>query len=253
MLIEDTTPIALRVIALIATIPARRRSCERLLDELAKRQTRKPDGVVLVLDGYGNTMPSPMCPLPIIDEYRTTDLTGAGNRWLKLDSVASEDIVVCLDDDVVTTEAPTLIESLVAAVESTGGAAAAGGRTADGKPAHSGQSRGDLMYAAGCGLTVRAKHLVGLREFADEIRAAGGPDALGILGDDDALVSAFLWKTGVKIRHAAAGNIYAAPNTRASSQSAAMLARRKNPQEQKLAIKKITGWPWYAIPGAYAP
>jgi hypothetical protein len=44
-----------QVYALVATIPVpeRRRSVARLLAELAHIQTRKVDGVILVLDGYG--------------------------------------------------------------------------------------------------------------------------------------------------------------------------------------------------------
>jgi hypothetical protein len=40
-------------LALIATIPPRRASCERLLGELTQ-QTLPPAGVILCLDGYGD-------------------------------------------------------------------------------------------------------------------------------------------------------------------------------------------------------
>jgi len=241
-----------RVIALIATIPARKRSCERLLGEISK-QSQKPDGVILVLDGYGDE-PAPACSLPVIIEHRTAKALGAGLRWrvgegaLGSDGKLSpDDILVCLDDDIMLFEAPHIIRALVKAVEAGGGAAAAMGRGTDDKFAAPGAySRGDLIYAAGCGLTVRAKHLIGLPEFAAKIQADGGPDALGLLGDDDALVSAYLWKTGVKIRHAATGNIFAAPGMYATSQTAAaaQAGKRENPDAQKLAIKKATGWPW---------
>jgi hypothetical protein len=234
-----------KVIVLIATIPVRKKSCERLLEELTK-QSQVPDGVILVLDGYGDA-PAPVCPLPIIAEHRTTALAGAGQRWLALkdSAIDNEDIIICLDDDIVTIEARNLIKGLVAAVESGGGAAAAMGKDLQNKAAPPGpHSRGNLIYGAGCSLTVRAKHLIGLHEFSDIVKVAGGPDALGVLGDDDALVSAFLWKSGVVIRHASTGNIYPAPGLHSSSQTAAKAKQRVREETQKLAIKRITGWPW---------
>jgi hypothetical protein len=87
--------------------------------------------------------------------------------------------------------------------------------------------------------------LVGLDAFAAEVRAAGGPDALGICGDDDALVSAFFWKHGTRIMHTATGNIFAAPLTRTTSQTVARAKLMEAPDAQKIAIKKITGWPWF--------
>jgi hypothetical protein len=108
-------------------------------------------------------------------------------------------------------------------------------------------SRGDLIHAAGCGLAVRAKHLVGLQEFAAEIQASGGPDALGLLGDDDALVSAHLWKTGVHIVHAKTGNICGMPGTRSTSQTLARLGQHQNLDTQKHTIQRLTGWPCFKI------
>ena len=256
MSIEETAAVeappapAPRVLVLIATIPARKQFCGWLLNALAK-QTRKPDGVIFVLDGYGDA-PAPATTLPVVAEYRTTALSGAGQRWRVALDLPPEDIIICLDDDITLLEAPNLVRGLVAAIEKGGGAAAAMGRGADGKFAPPcAFSRGDIMHGLGCGLTVRAKHLVGLQAFSATVVAAGGPDALGVLGDDDALVSAYLWKTGVKIRHAATGNIYAAAGTKTTASSAAREARKENFETQKLAIKKITGWPWFAfIPGA---
>lgn len=234
-----------RVIVLVATIPARRRTCERLLAELAK-QSRVPDGVVLVLDGYGDEMPAPACPLLILAEVRTAEMSGAGNRWRCVTDFAPDDVIICLDDDTMLCEAPTLVAALTMAVVASGGASAAMGFSANGKSAPPGvHSRGDLIYAAGCGLTVRCKHLDGLEAFAKAVVAEGGPDALGVHGDDDALVSAYLWKRGVNIRHAATGNIFPAPNTRTTSQTEAKAKQQIDSNAQKLAIKKITGWPWF--------
>jgi hypothetical protein len=231
------------VLALVATIPARKLLCERMLRELAN-QTRRPDGVILVLDGYGDA-PAPACSPPVAREYRTPALSGAGQRWLRLADCDPEDIICNVDDDAVLLQAPHFIKALVETVERDGGAAAAMGRTTRGRQAPPGAlSWGPLVHAAGLGLTVRAKHLAGLQAFAGEVKAKGGPDGLGPGGDDDGLLSAYLWRSGVVIRHAATGNVFQAPGARASSQSAARTARRESFDAQKVLLKKTTGWPW---------
>lgn len=232
-----------RVLVLIATIPPRRHSCERLLSELTK-QTRPPDGVVLCLDGYGEELPEPRCPLPVVAISRSTELSGAGRRWVMAAYVPQDDILINLDDDCYTVRAPNLIKALTEAVEQ-GGAAAAMGKTIAGRRAPPCKtSHGLLMYAAGCGLAVRAGDLAGMHVFAREIREQAGFDPLGIRGDDDALVSAWLWKQGITIRHAATGVINAAAGTGASSQTRAKLARGEDLNAQKKVIAAITGWPW---------
>jgi hypothetical protein len=148
-----------------------------------------------------------------------------------------------VDDDIRLGEAPKFVEALVKALEDGGGAAAAMGRSPDGKQAPPGAvSRGHLIYGAGCGLTVRAAHLVGLGELETHVKATGGFQPLGLLGDDDAFISALLWRNKVPILHAATGNIYPAPGTHASSQTAKK--RNTDPDAQKVALQKITGWPW---------
>lgn len=232
-----------RVLILIATITPRRHSCERLLSELT-RQTRQPNGVVLCLDGYGQDLPEPVCPLPIIATSRTPQLSGAGNRWLTVPYLPPDDIVINLDDDCYTRKAPNLVRELVAGVEEHG-VAAAFGRTPDGKRAPPGNhSRGFLIYAGGCGLAVRAGLLQDLGVFRTEIQDKAGFDALGLRGDDDALVSAFLWRKGIRIKHAPTGVINAVAGTGASSQTRDKLARGEDLSWQKRAIAKVTGWPW---------
>lgn len=240
----------MKVVALVATIPARRALCERLLAELAK-QTRPPDALLLRLDGYGSA-PAPVHSFSTVWESRSTSAAGPGARWLAaLDAgLNPDDIIVCIDDDAMLVEAPRFVERLVAAIEITDAcgqdnAAAAMGTGVDGKVAQPGaHSRGQLIYAAGLGLTVRARHLVGLREFSAEVQAAGGPDMLGLLGDDDALVSAHLWKTGVPIVHAATGNVFQAPGSKATSHSLKRIAKGERPFEQKLQLQRVTGWPF---------
>ena len=231
------------VYVLIATIPTRKPFCERLLRELTK-QTRQPDGVILMLDGYGEA-PAPPCPLPVAREFRTAKLSGAGQRWLRLGELDPDDIVINVDDDAVLVQAPDLIRALVETVEREKGAAAAMGRTARGQPAPPGPwARGPLLHAAGCGLAVRAKYLEGLQSFAQEVKANGGPDCLGPGGDDDGLVSAFLWRQGVVIRHAPTGNVTQAPGAQKALHPAARRARIAALNAQKALLKKATGWPW---------
>lgn len=238
---------AARVIALIATIPARRRSVERLLLELT-RQTRVPDAVVLVLDSYPEADTVPMCPLPIESVYRSAEPKGPGARWLAAMDLPPDDILVTLDDDIMLVQALGCVEALVSVVETYDCAAAAMGRNFHGKPAPPGNwAAGDLMYAAGCGLTMRARVLKGLQAFADTVKAADGPDALGVRGDDDALVSAYLWKNNVRMIHAATGNIFPAPNTRSSSFTVDVMAKGMALDAQKKSIARITGWPWRSV------
>jgi hypothetical protein len=226
-----------RVIVLIATIPARKQSCTRLLAELAK-QTRPPDGVALVLDGYGNET-APVCTLPVVLEKRTAKLSGAGNRWRALSELPAEDIVINIDDDTILFEAPQFVAKLAEAVK-IGGAAAPMGRTFDGKAAPPGAwSRGELMHAAGCGVAARAGVFAGVVEFAAAVKAKGGPDALGPGGDDDAIVSAYLWSIKMPIKHVAVGgNVYTAPGI------VSTFRPQNDPDVQKRAIGSATGWPW---------
>lgn len=236
-----------RVVALVATIPPRRALCEWVIAQLAE-QSRPPDAVVLRLDGYGDA-PSPKSALPVFAEQRSIEKQGPGFRWLFAHSCGldRDDIVVCVDDDVELCEAPEFVAGLVMAVERGGGAAGAMGRDMEGKPADPGAwSRGLLIHAAGLGLTVRVKYLDGLREFAQSILEAGGPDTLSPLGDDDALVSAHLWKTGVPITHAVTGNVFEVPASKLHAQSVARGRSGEKLHAQKMAIRRVTGWPFQA-------
>lgn len=231
-----------RVYALVATIPGRRSSVVRLLGEL-QHQSRQVDGVVLCLDGYGQS-PAPLCPLPVVAEYRTEQLSGPGQRWRVALDLPSDTLLVNLDDDAFTRKAPELVASLVDTAERYG-AAAAMGLTLAGRRAVPGKtSRGQLIYAAGCGLALRAGDLVDLLTLRNRVVAAGERDPLGPCGDDDALVSAQLWLRGVPIFHAATGVINAAPGTQADSQTKQRLALREPLDRQKHAIARLTGWPW---------
>lgn len=239
---------------LLATIPARRAACERLLAELPL-QRRVPDGVILCLDGYGDA-PAPACPLPVVATYRTAQLSGPGARWRAAADLPPEDLLIALDDDAVPGEA--FLEELAGMAERTGGAAAAMGYTPSGHRAAPGPLLGAgrvaraikylsdrrLLLGCGCGLAVRAGHLAGLQALAAEVRAAGGPDALGPCGDDQALVSAHLWRRGVPLYHAATGPLHFADGTQAASETRARQARGERTLfEQARAIARLTGWP----------
>lgn len=270
-----------RILALVATIPPRRASCERLLGELAA-QSRPPDGVILCLDGYAPALldqapviPASLALVPTF-AFRVQVEAGAGSgpgcRWrLAWDllggwdkargvealgvaggsarqaarDLAPDDIVISIDDDPVLSEAPRFVEALAETVEACGGAAAAMGYTHEGYRAAPGPtSRGRLILGCGCGLAVRAGHLLGLHALAVEVLQAGGPDALGPCGDDQALVSAHLWRRGVPLFHAAVGPLSFAEGTQRGSQFKARKARGE-PDEfaQARRIAEITGWP----------
>jgi hypothetical protein len=234
-----------KVYVLISSIPSRRHSRERLQEEVAQ-QSRRPDALILVLDGYGAER-IPPTTLPVASEYRSTDFLGPGARWRVVRDLEPDDVVICLDDDIVLAEAPRLVEALVRTMEENGGAAAAMGRTVYGGTAFPGVfSYGQLIHGAGAGLTVRAKHLDGFGSFAEEIRQASSTNMLGPCGDDDALVSAYLWRTGIRLWHAPTGNIYEAPELQATSQGAQRLARGENVHfdSQKRKLAEISGWPW---------
>ena len=233
-----------RVLILLATIPARRASVTRLLNEFVM-QTRHPDGIVLVLDGYGDAQ-APESPFHVVATHRTNELSGAGNRWRAVKDLLPEDIVICIDDDTMLGKASDLVRNLAFMVDSKDSAAAIMGQDLEGKMAYPGTrvQRSNIICAAACGLAVKAKHLIGVEDFAAQVHAAGGPDCLGVLGDDEALVSAFLWRNRIPIAHVLAGPITAAPGTRESSQTLARLKKHENFDVQRQLIRKVTGWPW---------
>ncbi len=265
---QPLRPGGARVFVLLPTIPARRAACEALLAALL-RQSRPPDRVILCLDGYG-AAPAPERPAPlrqsVIEVRRQGTCGGPGHRWrtalgLLGPSLISDgttpaylapvlqddDLLVSLDDDADLSEAPNFLNWLIVGALAHG-AAAATGLTPKGHRAPPGEAHcGPLLLGCGCGLALRARHLVGLPELAAEVLRAGGPDALGALGDDQALVSAHLWRQRVALHHAATGRLRFAPGTDASAQWMARRAGKApgkaDPWDQARAIARITGWP----------
>lgn len=254
-----------RLLVLLATIPARRASCERLLAELA-RQSRPPDAVILCLDGYGDEPLRPSCPLPAF-VATTPAPSGPGHRWRVAERLATEtpdarptwcpsadpaapvlapdDVLLCIDDDADLSQVPRFLEALAVILETSNAAAAAMGHTPGGLRAPPGEvSRGRLLLACGCGLALRAGHLRGLQAFAAELCAKGARDPLGPGGDDQALVSCHLWRRGVPILHAAAGAFTFAAGTQRTSETSARQARGEvTLHEQAQEIARLTGWP----------
>jgi hypothetical protein len=235
------------VVALLATIPRRRVAFEGLLKSLDV-QTRRPDSLILMLDGYGSEEP-PRLPEAFrnaVTVYSHNEYRGAGTRWRYVEDCAPEDIVVCVDDDVVL--GPRFVEALVCSVEQKQGAAAAMGKILfDGTRAPPGDyALGPLVHGAGCGLAARAKDFFGVGAFHDNLPAISkdAPNFLGYCGDDDALVSAYLFKKGIPIHHAATGNILWAPNTQAPNERITRPDRVADPDAQKRWLRTYIGWPW---------
>lgn len=235
---------------LLATIPTRKRSCERLLAEVAK-QTRVPNVVHLVLDGYGKVEPAPQSPptlQPYVWEWRWDQpgvFVGPGGRWglTQCEPVEPDHTVVVLDDDVVIGGAPRLIEMLADAVDENYAAGIQGVTKSGRRISSELQAHEDLICAGACGFALRAQHLAGLAELAQEVKEKGGGEILKPLGDDEALVCANLWRRGVGIRHVAVANVTTAPGTQKGSQSQ-LRCQAETWDHQRHVIAKATGWPW---------
>lgn len=227
---------------LLATVPPRRACAERLLAALAD-QTVAPDAVHLCLEGYAD-LPSPCYPSGLtVREYRTAEASGPGARWRVLPEIPREAVVIVLDDDqqVIGRD---VVEALVHAID-RGGAASCMGVDADGWgmcfPAGT-----ELVAVAAGTMVARAADLEGLEGTRAEIRERCGFDPCGDGGDDEAVVSAHLWRRGVPMRAAGPIAVREAPGTQDGSQSERRRALRgdRHPSWQRREIRRATGWPW---------
>jgi len=234
---------------LLATIPRRKRSCERLLAEVAK-QTRVPDLVHLVLDGYDKIEPAPQAAelLWRVWEWRWARpgvFVGPGGRWglTQCEPIEPDHTIVVLDDDVVIGNAPRLIETLVNAVDATHAAGIQGVTKGGRRVSSELQAHEDLICAGACGFALRAQQLAGLAELAQEVKEKSGVEILKPLGDDEALVCANLWRRGIDIRHVTVANVTTAPGTQKDSQSQ-LRCQAETWDHQRHVIAKATGWPW---------
>ena len=225
---------------LIATTPWRRQFFRMILSCLPE-QTRKPDLVHLVLDGYGED-PSAPCMLPF-REWRTPKTSGPGGRWRVAKELPPETILVVLDDDMALMFAPNAIKSLVDVVEQ-GHAASYFGITVTGRLANIPTDE-DLICGVASAFAMRAGDLEGLDELAVKMKEASGYDMLGDCGDDEALVSANLWRRGVKIKHVLMSELSTLPGTQGDQCQAQKRVATKEPYwGQRKEIARVTGWPW---------
>jgi len=228
---------------LLATIPSRRLFCERLLVSLPK-QSLVPDFVHLVLDGYFDS-PTPVCQMPHTT-YPSIQRRGPGGRWRVLPHVPKDAILIVLDDDQ-EIFGPDVIKNLVSAVDPTGAAALSG--TNENSLGGS-FSKGRTLISMGAAvMALHVADLAGLSETLAEIRKKCDFDPFADLGDDEAVISAHLWKRGVPMR--ATGPL--AIRQAFGSQVGSQFSRRRESSGsrstfwQREAIAKATGWPWKTL------
>lgn len=235
---------------LIATVPWRRQPCARLLGDIQK-QSLQPRFVHLVLDGYGDDSLPRDLPLPIrICEYRTAKPSGPGGRWrvLREGSITGADVLVVFDDDQILM-GPTVIENFVRVI-------------GDGATAYRGT---DLRGSGGCvfpegrplicmgagAMAVHPADLAGLDEMRAEIQTKCGFDPFADGGDDQAVVSAHLWRKGVPMRAAGFLEIFMQQELNGGSQQEKRRSTKgtKSFFWQSEAIRAATGWPWPNVNG----
>ena len=225
---------------LIASVPWRRVSLNRLLREVAA-QSLLPSHVHLVLDGEG--APNALLDLSPLS-WNGVQVTvrvqrpsrGAGSRWEVVDGIPDAHAICNLDDDV--SIAPDYLAKHYAALRGVD-AVCSGGYTTDQRFIMC--TRTDINYEgpitclqAGA-FSARARQLRGLREMpmANEF--------LGVLGDDEGLISAHLWRKGVEVRrvHAPVSFDPSGHDPRSQYNSA---PKRITVLRDKL--RAATGWAW---------
>lgn len=230
---------------LLATVPSRWAAASRLLVEVAA-QSVLPDVLHLVLDGYAYGVPIPWYGTLPVREHRTAIPTGPGGRWRVLADVPPEATLVVLDDDQ-EVHGRDVAEGLVAAVAS-GGAAAHFGTDPSGWGAVHPAGTPLLSMGAAC-MAIRAADLAGLGGTLAEIREKCGFDPFGNGGDDEAVVSAHLWRQGTPMRATGPIAVREALGTQAGSQFERRRAASggRSVFWQREEIRRVTGWPWASV------
>jgi hypothetical protein len=173
---------------------------------------------------------------------------GPGGRWRIWSDLPKDDILVSIDDDIYIGNAPSLIEKLVAAAR-TGCGAAASGTSPNGAWVRWGMHHmpgiydGSLICMIASAMAIRVGDLEGLHEMRDAVLQRSRVDVLGLGGDDEALVSACLWKRGVPMKHVPVDGLALAAGTQEHCQT---LERLKAGawDRQRVMIREATGWPW---------
>ena len=230
---------------LVATILSRRASCERLLATLSK-QTLVSDMMHLVLDGYVDASAPLYSPFFNVVEYRTATPLGPGGRWRVLKFLPQDAILVVLDDDQILLESD-VIERLVRFVEHGGAAAGMGTNLGGWGGAHPAGT--PLISVGAATMALRVEDVFDLDVTLEEIRSKCNFDPFADGGDDDAVVSAHLWRKGVPMR--AAGLLGVATDEQA--QVGSQFEKRKAAGGkrslfwQREEIRRVTGWPWVSV------
>ena len=219
--------------ALIATVPWRRASCERLLREISA-QTLKPSKVHLVLDGYGDGDPSPAVPPGLtVVEHRFAQARGPGNRWLVAERLdLAPDLIVSLDDDV--SIGTSFVEMLVGKTSGATIVAGCGGRLGNEYLASPRRKFDDVHtdYLEAGAIAIPWEFLQGISSYGSI-----GERALGLKGHDEALLSAHLWKTGRGMLLTCVPYKFDA-----SAEDPRSLAHSRDAHPIELEIKKAFGW-----------
>jgi hypothetical protein len=180
-----------KVIALVPSVPKRADNLLAILEAL-RDQTLRPSSIVVFLNGYP-FVPRALQSLATIIEW-SSEPRGPGIRWAYADILGrekrqKESIVVSLDDDFMIE--PTYIEQSVEALIRTGAAMVSWTghhtprRYLDLAPIEKDVS----LWAAGTGTaTLWMRHVAGMtnHHWANE--------CLGIAGDEEALLSLWLWQ-----------------------------------------------------------
>jgi hypothetical protein len=224
---------------LIASVPWRRTSLNRLLREVAAQQLR-PAFVHLVLDGDD----VPNAPLDVSpldwDGLKVTIKTqhparGAGARWSVIDEIPNDHVVMNLDDDVgLDSDYVGLHYEALKRAD----AVCSGGYTTDRKFIMCDNNHGyegPIACLQAGAFSARVSKLRGLRDMP---MAA---ELLGVLGDDEALLSAHLWKTGVVVNRVNAPVRFDPLGDDPRSQYLSLPGRILGLRSRLTAE---TGWPW---------
>ncbi len=224
---------------IIATVPWRAQSLNRLLREVAQ-QTIRPGHLHVLLDGHRGSWPEGLrfveWPGLTLHVHRVVPARGAGARWRLAETFCGGTIIVNLDDDIrISTR---FVEKHVKAVERTGGAVSSGGYTASGRMIICTQQDpydGPLLCAQTGAFSMLAADVRGLslEPMADRL--------LGLLGDDEGLLSMHLWKSGVLISRVpeTVGFDPSADDKRSQWGSAPGRCHKL-----RTALRELTGWPW---------
>lgn len=191
-----------RVVVLCGTIPWRVPACEQMLLSLTA-QTRKPDEVIVHLDGFGPSDTRPKTPSPDQLTVRFTHSDkprGLGSWWYNLGGGEEEDVIMPVGDDFVYF--PEYVESGLQALHAHGGAVS---WHAWAPNPETGRLQlynfranvemhvpGVIRAGTACFFT-RRKHLLGMTDHPE------APVFFHPKGHEEALVSFWLWKNNVPI------------------------------------------------------